>query len=752
MSRGAEPQDKSEFFPVSVWYSGGKARAPMLSEIAADSESEWRKDLEQIRDLGFNTVRTWVEWAHAEPRRGEYDFRNLQLLCKLADEVGLKVIIQMYADSAPDWVGTAYPDARFEAQSGEKITSQAAPGFCSDHEGVRAAMLGFYMAAARAAAACPNVYAWDLWSEPHVINWAIIDFVPNAQFCFCPHTQARFREWLKHKYGTLDNVNRAWYRRFEHWDDVQPPRFGTILSYTDFIDWKTFIYEKLADDLRMRAEAIRAVEPTRSPTAPTWLVTSHAAVPSLFTTPFAGDGACDDFLMADQVDYYGTSLYPKHSFPDRHWPLWRTQVAIDFSRSANRQHGGFYVGELQAGFGTRGIVVGDPVTPEDLRLWMGSVLAGGARAINLYAYYPMSSGYESGGYGLIQLDGTSTARAAEAGRIARLVHENSQLFLASRPYKAEVAIVYNPLAQMVGGEQHSGPAGGHTDSLIGYYRAFTEENIPVDFIHRRELERGDLAQYRLIIVPYAMMFTQAAADGMKKYVEQGGHAVGEARLAWNDERGFASEVIPGMGLSDVFGVRESSVRMAEKVPITVCDDTHPAHSEFKTGDTLAGTYLAEALAPLSARETQLLARLSDESPVIVASSFGKGQTLFVGSFLGLAQQQTPSAANRRWILGLLLWAEVVPPIICTSERPENPKPSIRLHESPGGFVVFVLNYDDKPQRFRLELRLPDSHFSWRDLITHETGTVERTPATAMSLQLTVPARDVRVLSLARKNP
>jgi beta-galactosidase len=188
------------------------------------------------------------------------------------------------------------------------------------------------------------------------------------------------------------------------------------------------------------------------------------------------------------------------------------------------------------------------------------------------------------------------------------------------------------------------------------------------------------------------------------------------------------------------------------VSITVWDDTHPACHAFKTGDTFAGAYLAEALDPLPARPTQILARLSDESPVIVASSFGKGQTLFVGSFLGLAQQQTPSAANRRWILGLLLWAEVVPPIICTSERPENPKPSIRLHESPGGFVVFVLNYDDKPQRFRLELRLPDSHFSWRDLITHETGTVERTPATAMSLQLTVPARDVRVLSLARKNP
>jgi beta-galactosidase len=35
-----------------------------------------------------------------------------------------------------------------------------------------------------------------------------------------------------------------------------------------------------------------------------------------------------------------------------------------------------------------------------------------------YAYYPMSSGYEAGGYGLINLDGTITERAVHAGEIA----------------------------------------------------------------------------------------------------------------------------------------------------------------------------------------------------------------------------------------------------------------------------------------------------------------------------------------------
>jgi len=46
---------------VSVWYNGGKARAPMLSRITPNSREEWRRDLRQIKSLGFSTVRGWVD-------------------------------------------------------------------------------------------------------------------------------------------------------------------------------------------------------------------------------------------------------------------------------------------------------------------------------------------------------------------------------------------------------------------------------------------------------------------------------------------------------------------------------------------------------------------------------------------------------------------------------------------------------------------------------------------------------------------
>jgi beta-galactosidase len=69
--------ERDAFFPVSVWYGGGRARAPMLSPITDASRGEWQSDLGRIRDLGFNTVRTWVAWAACEPREGDFRHDNL---------------------------------------------------------------------------------------------------------------------------------------------------------------------------------------------------------------------------------------------------------------------------------------------------------------------------------------------------------------------------------------------------------------------------------------------------------------------------------------------------------------------------------------------------------------------------------------------------------------------------------------------------------------------------------------------------
>src|SRR5690606_14716584 len=138
-----------------------------------------------------------------------------------------------------------------------------------------------------------------------------------------------------------------------------------------------FIYDKMAGDLRTRYDAVREIDKTG-------VITAHASPVSLFSSPY-GTGAEDDFLMAKQIDFYGLSQYPKHNLPGD-WRPWRFMAGADFSYSANKENGGYYVGEFQAGFGTVGLNVSDPVTSIDQSIWAWSSLATGAKGIFAYAY------------------------------------------------------------------------------------------------------------------------------------------------------------------------------------------------------------------------------------------------------------------------------------------------------------------------------------------------------------------------------
>src|SRR5687767_7357738 len=108
----------------------------MLEDNPRAKRDLWRKDLEQVKSLGFNAVRCWVDWATAEPLEGQFNFDTVDVLTDLTQELGLKLIIQVYVDSAPEWVGKKYPDSHFVSISGEVMPSESAPGFCFDHPGV----------------------------------------------------------------------------------------------------------------------------------------------------------------------------------------------------------------------------------------------------------------------------------------------------------------------------------------------------------------------------------------------------------------------------------------------------------------------------------------------------------------------------------------------------------------------------------------------------------------------------------------
>jgi len=731
------PALAADYFPVAVWYGGGKARAPMLETGARAKKELWRKDIRQIKALGFNTVRTWIDWATGEPRPGEYHFENFEVILELAEEEGLKVFLQVYMDSAPRWVGDRYPDSLFVSSNGAAIVPESSPGYCMDHPGVRKADSAFYAALAQRARRSPAFVGWDLWSEPHVINWANPTYIPNPEFCFCRNTVGKFRGWLRKKYGTLAKLNAAWYRSYTDWDQVEPGRMSTILSYTDYIDWKTFIAEKLGDDLHDRYLAVKNV-------APQSIVTSHSAIVGLFTSPHYWEGQPDDWIMARQLDYYGTSFYPKHSaFVDRDVP-WRGAL-FDFARSYGYSAGrrGFYVGELQGGFGTIALNVSPTVTPEDIRVWAWTALSRGAKGVNFYAWYAMSSGYESGGFGLNPLDGTITERARAAGAIARVVDRHQKLFLDARPPQAEVAVVYNPLSHFVGGRQRAASYGGpqgevaaiERDSLLGVYRALFPKNVPIEYIHVNEL---NLNRFKLVILPYPLMLPESAVAPLKAYVAAGGTLVSEARLGWMNERGYASERIPGMGLWELMGCRESAVQVGAKGRTTM---RWTGSEILKPGEMLNARWYEETLEPMSP-EARAVAQFPDGSPAAILSRHGKGRTLMLGSYVSAAYENAPSPVAERFHAGLLEWAGVQLPVETSAANIE-----VRTLESGADTLVFVFNHGKQAADARITLRAAASRAV--DLESGKAVALAREGA-RVRMEQKLDASGVRVIQLSKE--
>jgi beta-galactosidase len=696
---------------MAVWYGGGKARAPMLEPDPRSKKEIWRRDLQAIRGLGFNAIRCWIDWASGEPAEKQYRFDTIDVLLELARDEGLKVIVQVYMDAAPDWVGRRYPDSLFVSSSGAVMKPESAPGYCVDHPGVARAVRDFYMALAAHVKPSPAFAGWDLWSEPHVINWATATYLNNAEFCFCPHTVARYRGWLRRKYGTLDALNLAWYRRFSSWDQVEPNRLSTILSYTDYIDWRNFIMAKLGEDLRTRFDAVKSVLPDR-------VATSHAAGPSMFSSPLTGDGTPDDWTMSRQADYWGTSLYPKHSGPSDYEPVTRA-ARLDFTRSASYsgQGRGFWIGELQGGFGTIALNVGLTVTPADLLTWTWTALSRGAKAINYYAWYPMNSGYESGGYGLIQLDGTITERSRAAGELARVVDRNAGLFLKAKPVEAQVAIIYNPLAYMVGGRQRAAAYGGvqgdvagiERNSLVGVYRGLFPTNVPLDFVHIDSLE--DIGRYKLVILPYPLMLPEKAARRLAQYVREGGALVGEARAGWNNERGYAAEAIPGMGLDAVFGCKETDVQSVAggRTTLEWASGEIPG---LAAGDRVAGRIYEETLEPRSG--ARVVARFASGAPAAVAADYGRGKALAIGSYIGAAYEVQRDPGAGRLFAGLLEWAGVRNPVAASGGV------EVRLLRAGAETLAFVFNHARESVQPEIELRLAPAPVRGSDIVTGES--------------------------------
>lgn len=682
------------------------------------------------QEYRFNIIRIYTAWVYNNPEPNRFDFEELEEVLRYCDEFGLRVLMGVITEEAPYWLEEAHPETRFVdakgnaqrlSDSGNNV-SGGWPGLCLDWEPVRQAAAKFIREMVKVVAPHRSMYAYDCWNEPHIEPawprniWATPQ---ELLFCYCPKTIAEFQRWLERRYGSLDKLNEVWVRRYPSWNVIDPPR--AMGTYADWLDWRRYIIDRSTEEMRFRAENVRAADSRH-------VIESHAARHAPVDS-MAVDGI-NGWRLAELVDTWGLSLFPR--WENLPVPMGSARIEITRSYAGGKD---FWMTELQGGHGSKGLWRSPKMRPRDVRLWNWLAVAAGARGIIYWTYHAEATGTEATGFGLVARSGAPTERVEEAAKNNRLIQAHWDILKDYRP-KPEVAILFDQdnalLAYAMSGDEEAS-----TQSFRGYYKALWNADLWVDFIEPASLGKSD---YRVLIVPWHLIGKKQTCEQLRRFVEAGGTLVLETAFGLFDERCFYNPVIPPFGLDEAFGYRENEsyfIRSGtETHPLVVPRDLPRAERiyfepEIEFSEPIWVRLKAHTfLTPIEIGSATLIAQCQG-FPVGAMKKLGKGQVYYFGTNLGASI----AAGNDSGIdlLRVLVTRVVRPTVTSNKLRP-------RLIEGAKRSLLMVFNDTEEDQTARIEL--PTRYH--RATVIHRQAEL---PVEENAIRITVPYQDVVVLRL-----
>jgi beta-galactosidase len=662
-------------------------------------EVDWIRDFKLIKEHGLVVVKIWAIWGYLEPMPNKYDFTEFDRLFEVAENRGLHVIVNTVIEIQPFWIHRLFPQAYMVDQFGESIESTTgeyscgiSPGVCLDHLGPRAQAEKFLVNLASHFKDRENLLCWDAWNE---VRWQdnVTDRVHNPAYirilCYCEKTIEKFRRWLEKKYGSLDRLNEKWRRKYVDWADVFPPRGGWwSYAYPEMVDWRNFMIDNIVDKLELRVNALRRGDPEHP-------IMMHTGTSSIRSIGAICIGASDDWKLSKVVDFYGTSFYPvwAGAKPEENC------LCLDGIRSASGDKP-FWISELQGGPSFHSPGKGNNYYPQDLKLWTYTALSYGAKGILYWSWRPEPFGPETLGFGLTLFDGTPTERTKMVKEISQVIKENDALFLNAKVYPSQVAILFDPDLYII---DFYGGTGGMERGMVvnsthGWYKAFWENNIWCDFIHADEM--GNLENYKLLVLPFAICLKQKVVQRIKDYIKSGGLVLTEAYLGRFEETLTPATSFPAYSLQEVFKVKGEEVEFVDSIKIL------PKRDEeiFKGVEYLTGYYFKEMLQPLPGSE--ILGKFEDGAPAIIKGRYGKGETILFGSLMALNYPKIDDGF-KKMISNVCNLVGVSPPIKVSSSEGGIVRTRILTHSK--GYLIFCINYGDKCKA-KIELYIPKPKF------------------------------------------
>lgn len=229
--------------------------------------SLWQADADLMAKNGVKLVRlAEFAWCRLEPQEGVFSFEWLDEAIALFTERGIGVMLCTPTSCPPLWLYEKHPDSVMVEKGGTPTRTGIRGHRCINHEAVR-----FYCE--RMIGEMTQHYA----GNKAVVAWQI-DNELEAYFCFCENCNAKFRQWLKAKYGTLEALNKAygnvvWSGEYSSWEQIQPP-YGHYpdawLNPAFMLDYSRFASDNAIDFSNWQAELIRKNCPGLPVTTNVW--------------------------------------------------------------------------------------------------------------------------------------------------------------------------------------------------------------------------------------------------------------------------------------------------------------------------------------------------------------------------------------------------------------------------------------------------------------------------------------------------
>lgn len=457
------------------------------------------EDIRLMKQAHINCVTLGVfSWSVLERQEGEFCFDWLEEMIDRLYREGICTILATPTGGMPHWLTEKYPEVRQVQAEGRQNLPGKRHNFCYTSPKMRDLTGRIDRSLAQMSLRHEGIVMW------HISNEMGGNFSDSA--CHCGQCQRAFREWLKEKYKTIEELNRAWWTVFwshvyTDWEQIHSPvPHGENLVHGLNLDWRRFVTCQMTEFLKWEIASVR--EYSSLPVTTNFMY---------FFKPLDYD------KMQRELDVVSWDSYPFwHKVKDETDMAVKAAACHSMMRSMKKKP--FMLMES-----TPSVVnwrVNNPVKRPGMHMLSSmQAVAHGSATVQYFQWRKGRGSFEKFHGAVLdhKNDGnTRTFRdvADVGGRLTKM--EGRILKTCNRP---EIALIFD-WENWWAVEDAAGPRLDldYKKTFLQHYRAFWEAGLDVDII---SMER-ELEGYRMVVAPLNYLYRKGYAERVERYVKEGG--------------------------------------------------------------------------------------------------------------------------------------------------------------------------------------------------------------------------------------